>query len=158
MEVIKKKLAIMIMVLSLCIIPVGSTGVYVNAGTVISDTNSKGLRGIKKGKVKKKNSNSRVSAKVRALRKQAMKDLRSHLKFSPYSRKELINEMTVYDGYSKSIVNYVVKKSRINWNKQALRKMKIYKGQGKYTKQEMRKQLRYDGYTVNQIKYAIKYF
>ncbi|MBB2946717.1 hypothetical protein FB565_006485 [Actinoplanes lutulentus] len=79
----------------------------------------------------------------------------SYLKYSPFSRSGLIDQLK-YEGFSTKLATYGVDKQRANWNTQAAKMAKQYLEYSAFSRSGLIAQLEYEGFTTAQAKYGVK--
>ena len=86
---------------------------------------------------------------------QALLSAQSHLKYSAYSYKGLV-DMLVYDGFSEEQAVYGADNCEVNWNEQAVLSAQTHLKYSSYSHDSLVDMLIYDGFTTEQAKYGAR--
>ena len=92
-------------------------------------------------------------------KKNALLKANSYERIAPWSKKRLYNQLTSDYGerFTNDEAQYAVDNVKADWKKNALEQGKIYMEQYGFSKRKVYNQLLYEGYTQEEVKYAIEH-
>lgn len=87
-------------------------------------------------------------------RNNAIKKAESYLRYTAFSRQELISQLE-FEGFSNEISTYAVDNVTVNWNEQAAKKAESYLKYSSFSRQGLYDQLAFEGFDHEQIEYGL---
>jgi hypothetical protein len=96
---------------------------------------------------------SSTNSSVSASEAQALRQAKSYLDYSAFSKQGLIEQLE-YEGFSTSDATYGTEKSGADWNIQAVKNAKSYLDNSAFSKSGLIEQLKYEGFSDSEATYG----